>query len=65
MAGMEGDPKNPNAWWAVKLPTMGNGWLMEDLRKIPKKRLYWLVPFLIVMASAEIFGLYKLGLFSN
>jgi|GEM_PF-4540583 len=65
MAGMENDPKDPNAWWAVKLPNMLHVWLMEDLRKIPKKRLYWLVPFLIAVAFLEIFGLYKMGMFSN
>ena len=57
---MEGDPKGPNAWWAVKIQGVG---LMEDLRKIPRKRLYWLVPLLLAIASAEIFGLYKLGMF--
>ena len=57
---MKGDPKDPNAWWAVKLPNMLHVWLMEDLRKIPKKRLYWLVPLLIAIAFLEIFSLYKM-----
>jgi hypothetical protein len=65
MAGMEGDPKDPNAWWAVKLPNMLHVWLMEDLRKIPKKRLYWIVLLFIAEAFAIIFGLYKMGMFSN
>jgi hypothetical protein len=62
---MEGDPKDPNAWWAVKLRYMGHAWLIEDMRKIPKKRLYWLVPLLLAIAVGEVFGLYKMGLFSN
>jgi hypothetical protein len=65
MAGMEGDPKDPNAWWAVKLPNMMHVWMIEDLRRIPKKRLFWLVPILIAEVAAVIFGLYKMGLFSN
>jgi len=65
MAGMEGDPKDPNAWWAVKLPNMMHVWMIEDLRRIPKKRLFWLVPFLIAEVAAVIFGLYKMGLFST
>ncbi len=63
MAGMEGDPKDPNAWWAVKL-SLVSMW-PKNPSKDQKKRLYWLLPLLIAIASAEIFGLYKMGLFSN
>jgi hypothetical protein len=65
MAGMEGDPKDPNAWWAVKLPNRMHAWTMEELRKTPKKRLYWLVPLLIAEMVAVTFGLYKMGSFSR
>jgi hypothetical protein len=65
MAGMEGDPKDPNAWWAVKLPNMMHIWMMEDLRGIPKRRLLWLIAILAVEMAAVIIGLYKMGLFST
>jgi hypothetical protein len=56
---MKGDPKSPNAWWAVKFPSLREMFSM-NLDKIPKKRLYWIVPLMIVIASVEIFFLHLL-----
>jgi hypothetical protein len=56
---MEGDPKNPNAWWAVKFPSLRETFPL-NWSKIPKKRLYWLIPLMIFMMSAELFLFYKL-----
>ena len=56
---MEGDPKNPNAWWAVKLPSFRETFAMNP-DKIPKKRLYWIVPLVIAIVSVEIFFLHML-----
>jgi hypothetical protein len=56
MAGMEDDPKNPNAWWAVKLPNIRQMFMyMSNWQNFPKKRLYWLVPLMIAICGVEIF----------
>ena len=51
-AVMRGDPKNPNAWWAVplRLPKM-----LVTFGKAQKRRLVWLVPIVIVIGAIEIF----------
>jgi hypothetical protein len=56
---MKGDPKNPNAWWAVKLPSFRETFSM-NLGEIPKKRLYWIVPLMIAEVSVVIFFLHML-----
>ncbi len=56
---MKGDPKNPNAWWAVKLPSLRETFQIM-YAEVPKKRLYWLVPLMIALGSAEIFLLHLL-----
>jgi hypothetical protein len=58
MAGMKGDPKNPNSWWGPKLPS--REMLSIDLRKIPRKRLYWIVPLVIALGTVEIYFFYML-----
>jgi hypothetical protein len=59
MGGMEGDPKNPNAWWAIKLPSF-LVMFPSNLSKSQKRRLYWLVPLIFIMESIGIFFVYKL-----
>jgi hypothetical protein len=56
---MKGDPKDPNAWWAVKLPTLRETFSM-GWDKIPRRRLYWLIPLMIVIVSVELFFLHML-----
>ena len=56
---MKGDPKSPNAWWAVKLPSLRETFPM-NLGKVPKKRLYWIALLMIVIVSIEIFFLHML-----
>jgi hypothetical protein len=56
---MKGDPKNPNAWWGVKLPSLHET-LSMDWNKVPKKRLYWIVPLMIAEVSVAILFLHMI-----
>jgi hypothetical protein len=62
-AVMHGDPKNPNAWWAVKPPRLAEI-LPMDFGKAPKRRLIWLIPIVVLILSIEIFFLLKIMLHS-
>jgi hypothetical protein len=55
---MEGDPKNPNAWWAVRirLPRM----FPEHLTWGQKRRMLWLVPLMVTIFLVELFYMIKL-----
>ena len=52
------DPKNPNAWWAIKLrlPAM----VPRNLSKAQKKRMAWICAFVFLMGSVEIYFMIKL-----
>jgi hypothetical protein len=55
---MPDEPKNPNAWWAVKIPARE----MHPVRwsQMKKKRLIWLIPLILLMATIEIYYCLKL-----
>jgi hypothetical protein len=50
---MNDDPRNPNAWWAVK-----PGWpsmVPRNLTNAQKKRMAWILSFVLVLGSIEIY----------
>lgn len=58
---MDDDPKNPNAWWAVKLrmpdwPEMHP----RTWSKAKKKRAAGIYALVLVLASVEVFYMIKL-----
>jgi hypothetical protein len=55
---MDDDPKNPMAWWAVKLrwPQMHP----QNLSKAQKKRMAWIYAIVLVLGSIEVFYMIKL-----
>jgi hypothetical protein len=57
------DPKNPNAWWAVRLPSlsaMASMFLPRNLSGIQKRRLYLVFIVIAIIGSVEIFYLNRL-----
>jgi hypothetical protein len=55
---MPDDPKNLNAWWAVKIPARE----IYPVRwsQLKKKRLIWVIPLSLLIAAIEIYFVYKL-----
>jgi hypothetical protein len=55
---MNDDPRNPNAWWAVK-----PGWpsmVPRNLTNAQKKRMAWILSFVLVLGSIEIYYVIRL-----
>ena len=53
---MQGDPKNPNAWWAVQKLPLREIWT----GRVSKRQLIWLIPLFLLIVSVEIFYMIKL-----
>ena len=57
---MEGDPKDPNAWWAIRFPSPLLMMFPRNWSKNQKKRLYWLVPLMVLIVSIEFFFVFRI-----
>jgi len=60
---MSEDPKNPNAWWAVRFPSLAamvSMFLPRNLSGIQKRRLYLVFIIIAIICSFEIFHLNRL-----
>jgi hypothetical protein len=59
MAGMDKDPKNPNAWWAIPPPSL-RACFPKNLSRSQKIRIYLILAALAIMCAVEFFYLSKL-----
>jgi hypothetical protein len=62
---MEGNPKNPNAWWAIR-DRLWPRLLPEHPTKKQKRRMLWAILwailYVVAIASMALFLLIKFGL---
>jgi hypothetical protein len=54
---MRGDPKSPNAWWALKFRLAE---MLPNFGRARPRRLIWIIPLMILLLAIEIFFFNKM-----